>query len=360
MRADQPRPRTDPPHRAAPAPGPVAPGAATRAAPRPGPAAQFWDALATRPAHAPEWIAMYHSVTRTGDDPYRITVTPERLDGQLRRLRRRGLRGVSARELVAARARGRARGLVALTFDDGYADFLDHALPVLRHWGCGATLFVLPGRLGGDNAWDPLGVRKPLLTADGVRAAAAAGIEIGSHGLTHLDLTRADDATLRAETLDSRTLLRELTGTEVTGFCYPYGTVDARVVAAVRAAGYRYGCAIAPGPLAGELALPRVHIGQEDTGVRLELKRLLSPVRRPMPSYAGAPVTPARPAPEPARGKRPGPPSGATASVHAPDTPPVTRTTVRAASRTARRTPLTPGRTAAPGRATAPGRPESS
>jgi peptidoglycan/xylan/chitin deacetylase (PgdA/CDA1 family) len=299
------------------APTPVAPGAATRAAP-----STLLDRLdALRPARAPEWIAMYHSVTRVGDDPYRITVTPERLDDQLGRLRRRGSRAVSMRELMAARARGRARGLVALTFDDGYADFLDHALPVLRRHGCGATLFVLPGRLGGDNAWDPLGVRKPLLTAEGVRAAAAAGVEIGSHGLTHLDLTRVDDAVLRAETRDSLRRLEELTGTEVLGFCYPYGTVDARVVAAVGAAGYRYGCAIAPGALVGDLALPRVHIGQQDTGARWEAKRLLSPWRRPMPGRTvrapGALPTADAPARTPVRGRRPGVPFGTAARLPA-------------------------------------------
>ncbi len=85
----------------------------------------------------------------------------ERLDAQLGWLRRRGLRGVSVAGLLAARARGEDRGLVGLTFDDGYADFVTHALPCLRRHGCGATLFVLPGRLGADNAWDPLGPRKP-------------------------------------------------------------------------------------------------------------------------------------------------------------------------------------------------------
>ncbi|SCK51055.1 Predicted xylanase/chitin deacetylase [Streptomyces sp. AmelKG-E11A] len=286
------RPRTTPVCGAAP---PAArPSAAPRGAAYRTPAAPR-SAAGPRPAPpvraggsgsgSAEWIAMYHSVADPTDDPYRITVSPQRLDDQLVRLLRRGLRAVSVRDLVAARARGDAAGLVALSFDDGYADFVDHALPVLRRRGCGATLFVLAGRLGGDNAWDPLGPRKPLLTADGVREAAAAGVEIGSHGLTHVDLTRAGDEMLRAETADSRARLRELTGADVTGFCYPYGTVDPRAVAAVRAAGYRYACAIAPGPLAGELALPRVHIGQEDTGMRLELKRRLSPLRRPMPPY---------------------------------------------------------------------------
>ncbi|MEW2285548.1 polysaccharide deacetylase family protein [Streptomyces sp. NPDC047841] len=226
------------------------------------------------------WIAMYHSVGDCSDDPYHLTVSPDRLERQLRWLRRRGLRGVSVTELLAARARGGGRDLVALTFDDGYADFLGNALPSLTRWGCTATLFVLPGRLGGDNAWDPLGPRKPLLTADGIRRAAAAGMEIGSHGLTHVDLTRAGDGLLRAETAGSRAVLEELTGTPVTGFCYPYGTVDGRVVEAVREAGYAYACAIDPGELTGPHVLPRVYIGQNDTAVRLFLKYRLHRLRR--------------------------------------------------------------------------------
>ncbi|MFJ6898030.1 polysaccharide deacetylase family protein [Streptomyces hokutonensis] len=226
------------------------------------------------------WVAMYHSVGDCSDDPYRITVTPDRLDRQLRWLSRRDLRGVSMAELLAARARGEGDGLVGLTFDDGYADFVDNALPVLARWDCGATLFVLPGRLGGDNAWDPLGPRKPLLTADGIRHAAAEGMEIGSHGLTHVDLTKADDATLKAEVAESRSVLAELTGTTVEGFCYPYGTIDARAAAAVQEAGYTYACAIDPGDLNGQHAFPRVHIGQNDTAVRLFLKYRLHGLRR--------------------------------------------------------------------------------
>jgi peptidoglycan/xylan/chitin deacetylase (PgdA/CDA1 family) len=224
---------------------------------------------------------MYHSVGDCSDDPYRITVTPGRLDLQLGLLRRRGLRGVSMTDLIAARARGEGRGLIGLTFDDGYADFVEHALPVLRRHGCGATLFVLPGRLDGENAWDPLGPRKPLLGKQGIRVAAATeGIEIGSHGLTHVDLTTADDAVLRAEVAESRAALAELIGADIDGFCYPYGTVDQRAVDAVRAAGYRYACAIDPGPLTGPFALPRVHVGQNDTAVRLLLKHRLHRLRR--------------------------------------------------------------------------------
>ncbi|MFF4539323.1 polysaccharide deacetylase family protein [Streptomyces aureus] len=230
---------------------------------------------------APPWVAMYHSVGDCSDDPYRITVSPERLDQQLAWLRRRGLRGVCVRDLLAARARGRGQDLVGLTFDDGYADFVEAALPLLQRHGCGATLFVLPGRLGGDNAWDPMGPRKPLLDKQGIRLAAACeGMEVGSHGLTHVDLTKADDSVLRSEIAGSRAALSEVIGAHVDGFCYPYGTLDRRVVDAVRDAGYGYGCAIDPGQLTGPYALPRVHIGENDTALRLLLKHKLHRLRR--------------------------------------------------------------------------------
>jgi peptidoglycan/xylan/chitin deacetylase (PgdA/CDA1 family) len=234
----------------------------------------------------PPWVLMYHSVSEDTDDPYRITVTPHRLDRQLRWLRDRGLTGVGAGLLMRARAAGNAAGLVGLTFDDGYADFVANAVPLLSRYGFTATVFALPGRLGGENGWDELGPRKPLLDAEGLRAAANAGMEIGSHGLVHTDLTLADDATLERETAASRAVLTGITGTAPAGFCYPYGTVDARVVSAVRAAGYRYACAIDPGPLTCEHALPRVHIDAADTSVRLYLKRLLHPLRRkPLPPH---------------------------------------------------------------------------
>ncbi|KUL25899.1 polysaccharide deacetylase [Streptomyces regalis] len=220
---------------------------------------------------------MYHSVSNCRDDPYNVTVTPARLDRQLAWMAGRGLRGVSVHELLAARARGAAGGLVGLTFDDGYTDFVTTALPVLRRRGFTATVFVLPGRLGGENAWEPTGPRKPLLDVDGIRRAVAAGMEVASHGLTHLDLTRATDQVLHTEVDDSRHRLAEITGGDVEGFCYPYGRLDQRAADAVRRAGYHYACAIDPGPAgSGDFALPRIHLGEADTSVRLELKRRLA------------------------------------------------------------------------------------
>jgi len=217
-------------------------------------------------------VYMYHSVTPYEVDPYLVTVSPLRFDQQLRWLRRRGLKGVCMRDLLAARQAGSGAGLVGLTFDDGYADFASYAVPALERYGFSATVFPIAARLGGDNEWDSEGPRKPLLTAKQVRQLADAGMEIGSHGMLHVSLISVPDAELASELRDSRAVLQGISGQEVAGFCYPYGDVDSRVIAAVRSAGYGYGCAIWRSALTGPHALPRTFVGDGDSAARLWAK----------------------------------------------------------------------------------------
>jgi len=222
----------------------------------------------------PPVVLMYHSITTSAQDPYRVTVSPRRFEQQMHWLACRGLRGVSVATLIGARLRDCDAGLVGLTFDDGYADFLRHALPVLRRHGFSATAFVIAGRLGGVNAWDTLGPRKALMTAGQLREVAAAGIEIGSHGLRHVELEHATDLALRREQLRSRQILQDITGTGIGGFCYPYGHLDRRVLDGVQGAGYDYACAIWPGDLTGRYAIPRTYVGDADGPARLRAKWL--------------------------------------------------------------------------------------
>jgi peptidoglycan/xylan/chitin deacetylase (PgdA/CDA1 family) len=219
-------------------------------------------------------VLMYHSIAPYDSDPYQVTVHPRRFDQQMRWLRSRGLRGVSVREVLDAQRAGAGRRVVGLTFDDGYADFAQHALPILTRYGFTGTVFAIAGRLGGENDWDPDGPRKPLLTAPQLRQVADAGIEIGSHGLRHVRLPVADGAALADEVNASRRLLMEVSGQDVTGFCYPYGDIDGRVHDAVRAAGYGYGCAIWRSPLTGQHALPRTFVGDADSPLRMRAKRV--------------------------------------------------------------------------------------
>lgn len=236
-------------------------------------------------------VWMYHSIASFDEDPYEVTMSPQRFEKQMRWLCRRGLRGVSMRELLRATAEGRAHRLVGLTFDDGYRDFIANAMPVLQKYGYTATVFVLAGRLGGENVWSRPGPNKALLTADEVLEAARAGMEIGSHGLKHISLMRADCEQLRAETAHSRQTLQELLGKPVHGFCYPYGHLDARVVDAARSAGYDYACAVAAGSQISRHAIPRTLVHDRDTSWRLDAKRIVSALtvgnRRGVERYRG-------------------------------------------------------------------------
>ncbi|HEX6074658.1 MAG TPA: polysaccharide deacetylase family protein [Micromonosporaceae bacterium] len=224
-------------------------------------------------------VLMYHAVAEVTEDPYHLAVPPERFARQMATLHRLGLRGVGVGDLLDAMAAGQARGLVGLTFDDGYAELPRHALPVLRRYRFGGTVFVVTERLGGSNDWDT-GPVWPLLDADGIHRLAAEGIEIGSHGATHVPLAGLHPARLRDELLSSRDRLADLLGAPPPGFAYPYGSVDAAAREAVRHAGYRYACAVTvPRKALSPLTLPRSYAGARDGAARLTAKWALNRVR---------------------------------------------------------------------------------
>ncbi|WP_246083538.1 polysaccharide deacetylase family protein [Nonomuraea diastatica] len=225
------------------------------------------------------YVLMYHSVEKCDNDPFQITVSPDRFDRQLRWLARCGLTGVSMRELLRAHAEGNARRLVGLTFDDGYADFLGEVVPALLERGFTATVFVVSDLIGEHNAWDAAGPRKRLMDADGVRRAARQGMEVGSHSARHRSLTGLSEADLWHEVTAGKAVLENLLGEPVTGYCYPYGHAGAREVDAVRRAGYGYGCAIWKSELSGRYALPRTYVGERDGALRLRVKRVRHQVR---------------------------------------------------------------------------------
>ena len=220
-------------------------------------------------------ILMYHGVAEVTEDPNKLCVTPGRFAEQMAWLERHGLQGVGVGSLIDAMRDGRQRGLVGITFDDGYVNVLEAALPELQSHGFGATAYIISGRLGGTNDWDE-GPSWSLMSADEVGKLAAAGIEIGSHSATHVRLAGVSAGQLAAEVGASRTALAALAGAEIRGFCYPCGSMDAAARRAVRDAGYDYACAVeAPAADVGLMALPRIYIGQQDGAARMAVKRRL-------------------------------------------------------------------------------------
>jgi peptidoglycan/xylan/chitin deacetylase (PgdA/CDA1 family) len=156
---------------------------------------------------------------------------------------------------------GRDADLACVTFDDGYRDNVDHALPVLERLGLRATFFLATGFLGGSfRSW---AADHPMMTAEQVQTIATLGHEIGAHSVTHQKLTKLPAAAVRRETTESKALLEDLVGRPVTAFAYPKGAYDDAVKRAVAAAGFAAAVTIREGMLADApdwLALPRLGV----------------------------------------------------------------------------------------------------
>ena len=139
-----------------------------------------------------------------------------------------------------------ARNLAAITFDDGYRDFAELAVPILQQRGLHATLFVPAGQIGGHNEWDA-GQRahRPILDKVGLRGLNRKWVEVGAHGWSHCRMRDLSPEALRRETRQAKQRLEEVLEYDVNLFAYPYGQIDdfdLRAQEAVRAAGFVAAC----------------------------------------------------------------------------------------------------------------------
>lgn len=192
-------------------------------------------------SHGPIML-MYHSIVAGNTQPsWPWAVSMKAFRAQMDFLHLHGWKTPTMAELLASPADTRDRCAV-ITFDDGYQDNLP-ACELLHARGMRATLFVVSGSMGVTPGWPSQG-RPGLRVLDTreLRAMADAGMEIGSHTVSHLRMPELDDARLDAETRDSRARLEDLLGRSVTSFAYPYGAWDTRCAEAVKAAGYSGAC----------------------------------------------------------------------------------------------------------------------
>lgn len=188
-------------------------------------------------------ILTYHSIDSSGSV---LSVAPADFRTHVQLLARNGFSGIRFDRLIDAFEGGDALPPkpVVLTFDDAYANFQEHALPVLRDAGFSATVFVIAGFVGKTNDWPGQGQsmpRLPLLDWPALREIAASGFEIGSHTFTHARLDRASPDRLEYEIADSRRVLEDGIGARVATFAYPFGAHHPPSVAIARAH-YRGAC----------------------------------------------------------------------------------------------------------------------
>lgn len=226
----------------------------------------------------------YHSIAPEG--PRYLTISAELFERQLAALRRRGLQPGDLGALEGAAA-GRAIAPTAfLTFDDGFRDNFETALPLLREYGYSAFVFVLPPLLETGGAFEWPEVQEDLRRYAGTMRSVTwpmleqmkeGGFEVGSHTLTHPHLPRLSGEELREELSQSRAAIVERLGSCDT-LAYPFGEWSPEVAAAAADCGYRFAFTLPT--VAGQrqvtpLSIPRVNVDYRDDERRFAAK--LSP-----------------------------------------------------------------------------------
>lgn len=193
---------------------------------------------------------LYHSIAAESSPRFRpFTLTPNGFRAHLQFLQDAGYTAITVRRLVDAMD-GRGGPLperpVVMTFDDGFADFYSHALPLLLEFRSVATMYVVSGLIGAASAWlQDLGEGgRPLMTAAQLRTLPMLGIECGAHTLSHPQLDVIGRPAARQEIVESKDRLEQVIGAPVDSFAYPHGYHDTKVRSMVIEAGYTSASAV--------------------------------------------------------------------------------------------------------------------
>ncbi len=175
-------------------------------------------------------ILMYHHIESPGFNS-RYHVRPEDFEWHMQMLHDWGYTTIPISLLVQAITQGAPLPPrpVVLTFDDGNISVYTTAWPIMQKFGFIGVVYIVGNRLQADG----------YMNADQIRELVDAGWEVGSHSMSHADLTKVKDRNiLMWETRQSRLVLEAAIGVPVRTFAYPYGLMDDAVRRAVRDAGY--------------------------------------------------------------------------------------------------------------------------
>jgi peptidoglycan/xylan/chitin deacetylase (PgdA/CDA1 family) len=219
----------------------------------------------------------YHAITDAWDDE--LALPPASFQAQLLRIAGAGYRGVTFSRFAEQPSE---RGMVAITFDDGFSSVYEQAAPLLDELGWPATVFVTTGAverdepmrwLVGTDQAEPLdGDQLRPLTWAQLESLAARGWEIGSHSVTHRLLSTLEPAEQQQELVSSREVITDHVGSCVS-ISYPWGEVNDVVAAAARQGGYTAGGGLAGRFHMGDpMRVPRFAVARRDDGLRIALK----------------------------------------------------------------------------------------
>lgn len=218
-------------------------------------------------------VLMYHSISDASTAAFRpYTVAPAVFASHLDCLAEAGYTALTIRELTTLRRSGQLppKRAVALTFDDGFRDFVTHAAPLLAAAGYPSTLFVPTGFVGATSRWLVAEgeQRRQLLSWAELAGLGDIGVECGAHSHSHPQMDLLSRRVAAREISLSKALLEDHLQVEVCSFAYPFGYSKPLLRALVAALGFTG--AVGVGELTSRsdddlFAMPRLTITSETT-----------------------------------------------------------------------------------------------
>ena len=209
-------------------------------------------------------------------------MTPDAYDAHLAYLRAHNYTALTVTQLVTALSADSSslpEKPIVITFDDGFADFHEHALPILKRYDFTATLYITTGYVGSTSRWlhREMEADRPMLTWGQISELLANGIECGAHSCLHPQLDTSSRAAARKEINESKDALEQHLGQPVSTFAYPHGYYNQTVRQLVQEAKYSSACGVKhamSAPRDDRFALARIIV--EDTTNVARLARLLT------------------------------------------------------------------------------------
>jgi len=175
-------------------------------------------------------ILLYHRISNDSSANNRYTVSVTDFKDQMEQLRHWGYSSITIKDLVDHINKGHSlpRRPIVITFDDGYLDVFDNAFPIMERYGFSGTVYIVANRLNSDG----------FLQVEELQEILNHGWEVGSHGMTHTELTQ-NHILVRNEILQSRLDIEDALGIKVFSLAYPFGLWDWYVSSKVFDYGYR-------------------------------------------------------------------------------------------------------------------------
>lgn len=176
-------------------------------------------------------ILMYHHIRDFNDSSNKIgtnlSVSPATLSEQLDSIKQKGYTTITFNDLTSGKIPEKP---IILTFDDGYLNFYQNAYPELKNRDMKAVSFIITGYIGGS---DYMNERQ-------IKEISDYGIEIGSHTVSHPDLSTLSEKLARQQIFDSKKTLENILSKSIVSFCYPSGKYTSQTESLVEKAGYSF------------------------------------------------------------------------------------------------------------------------